>query len=125
VVDFVVQVLQQWELSEYERCASLLEAAIASAAQDALSEIRSIARSLFASFRLSLPLRANVLLSNMDFKTREKLQFGAPSVLQGKRVQAVAQHRGNYKLIKPQNILLLFVDDGCCMSAQFSPKRGQ
>lgn len=77
------QVLQQWELAEYERCAGSLETAIASAAQDALSDIRSLARSLFASFRLSMPLRANVLLSNLDQKTREKLQCGAPVISQG------------------------------------------
>ncbi len=75
--------MQHWELAEYERCAGSVETAIASAAQDALSDIRSLARSLFASFRLSMPLRANVLLSNLDLKTREKLQCGAPAVHKG------------------------------------------
>ena len=57
-----LQVLEDWEPSEYDRHIDLMEAATVKAAQDSCSEVRVVARSMFAAYSALQPTRAHALL---------------------------------------------------------------
>ena len=72
----VLQVLEDWEPSEYDRHIDLMEAATVKAAQDSCSEVRVVGRSMFAAYAASQPTRAHALLKRQTPSLQGMLNQG-------------------------------------------------
>ncbi len=63
--EYIYQVLEEWEPSNYERHLDLLETAILSAAQDSQGETRVVGRNAFRAFSLNFPARGQAMLKRI------------------------------------------------------------
>ncbi|KAF8062702.1 clasp1b [Scenedesmus sp. PABB004] len=77
------QMVEDWEPSEYGHHLDALEAAIAAASQDALSETRAAGRSAFAAYAAQLPDRASALLRRLDGGLQQKLHEAVAAYSRG------------------------------------------
>eukprot|EP00891_Asterochloris_glomerata_P008401 jgi/Astpho2/8401/Aster-x1496 len=71
-----LQVLEDWEPSEYDRHVDLMEAATVKAAQDSCSEVRVVGRSMFAAYAATQPTRAHALLKRQSSSLQGMLNQG-------------------------------------------------
>ncbi|KAK9807883.1 hypothetical protein WJX72_012183 [[Myrmecia] bisecta] len=71
--EYLLQVVEEWEPSTYERCLDAMENAIRSACQDALSDVRAIGRTAFAAYARIWPERGHAFMRRMDGGLQERL----------------------------------------------------
>lgn len=67
------QILEEWDVSEYDRHLDAVEQAIRAASADALSDVRAISRLLVGAYAYAHPDRAHTMIRRADAATADKL----------------------------------------------------
>lgn len=67
------QILEEWDVSEYDRHLDAVEQAIRAATADALADVRAISRLLVGAYAYAQPDRAHTMIRRADAATADKL----------------------------------------------------
>jgi hypothetical protein len=73
------QALQEWEPQSYEKQLDAVEAALRSANQDAVADVRSTGRALFGAYCAAWPERAAAFLNHADSGMQQRLAAAVAS----------------------------------------------
>lgn len=84
------QILEEWDISEYDRHLDAVEQAVRAATADALADVRAISRLLMGAYAYAQPDRAHTMIRRADAATAEKLNA------------AVQQYPGQGSMAFPQ-----------------------